>query len=167
MTTMPCPGLTYQADHQIARYLGRTMVHTGGAPSRRVLADVLFPSLAGTTWPSLTDSQQRMVIHREEALAAWRNSRALNSVFSTKCEDMVYTAVSAPNPLPCQKCRELYENHTFQVALRRPMPREENMKHVPKAYRCPQLGEIYLKYHGVRQLLEKVSTAILLCLGFR
>jgi len=36
------------------------------------------------------------------------------------------------------------------------MPQEKSMKFVPKAPRCTQLGEIYLKYHGVRELLEKV-----------
>lgn len=37
------------------------------------------------------------------------------------------------------------------------MPDEANMKFVPKAYRCPELGTIYLKYKGVRELVEQVN----------
>lgn len=30
------------------------------------------------------------------------------------------------------------------------------MKYLPKSYRNPELGTIYLKYKGVRELVEKV-----------
>ncbi|KIM68191.1 hypothetical protein SCLCIDRAFT_1009705 [Scleroderma citrinum Foug A] len=45
--------------------------------------------------------------------------------------------------------------HTFQNVLNRKEPDEKNMKYVPKGYRCQELGSIYLKYHGVRQLIEE------------
>ena len=45
------------------------------------------------------------------------------------------------------------------------MPNEENMKYVPKAYRNPELGTIYLKYKGVRELVEKVCNSYFLKLS--
>jgi len=35
------------------------------------------------------------------------------------------------------------------------------MKYVPKVYRCPELGQIHLKYKGVRKLVEKVILILL------
>ena len=63
-------------------------------------------------------------------------------------------------PVPCTNCVALRTLHTFQVALNRPMPAEENMKFVPVGNRCPELGAIFLKYKGVRQLVEEVSACM-------
>jgi len=57
---------------------------------------------------------------------------------------------------PCEHCEALLNLHTFQVQLGRKMPADENLCHVPKAHRCEELGEIYLKYKGVKQLLDMV-----------
>jgi len=70
------------------------------------------------SWSDLTNKQRHMVLHREEILAVWRISRALDSVFPTKCENPVYVPVSSLDPKPCQHCQVLYKNHTFQVTLR-------------------------------------------------
>lgn len=152
MMEMTCPGLTAASDARIAAYLSRTSAATGGAPSRRKIALILF---AIWDWCELSPKEKKAVLRREEVLARWRNSRALDAVFSTKCTDTVYGAVGQ-DPPPCEECKYLYQVKTFTAALRRKVPLEENMKFVPKAHRCPELGDIYIKYHGLRRLMETV-----------
>jgi hypothetical protein len=41
------------------------------------------------------------------------------------------------------------------------MPAKEDMCFVPEGYRCVELGNIYLKYKGVRELVEKVRHKLL------
>ncbi|KAF5332101.1 hypothetical protein D9611_008005 [Ephemerocybe angulata] len=152
MVPVPCPGLTRQSDPRIDNYLARTSVPNGGAPSRTALARNLFG--VDAQWSGLTKKQRRMVLRREKSLAVWRNMHDIEAVFSTVCTTTVYCG-SDCDPPPCEACDALYKVHTFQVAIRRPLPKEVNMKFTPKAYRCSQLGEIYLKYTGVRELMEK------------
>ncbi|KAJ3513597.1 hypothetical protein NMY22_g14994 [Coprinellus aureogranulatus] len=152
MVPVPCPALTRQSDPRIDNYLSRTSVQFGGAPSRFVITRELFGPDA--RWSELSKKRQRMVVRREKVLALWRNAHDIEAVFSTQCESTVYAGGEA-DPPPCEACHALHKLHTFQVAIRRPMPLEKNMKFVPKAYRCSQLGEIYLRYTGVRELMEK------------
>lgn len=153
MIPVPCPGLTRQSDPRIDNYLARTSVQYGGAPSRFVITRELFGPDA--RWSELSEKQQRMVLRREKVLALWRNAHDIEAVFSTQCEGTVYAGGDG-DPPPCEICQGLHKLHLFLVAIRRPLPTEKNMKFVPKAYRCSQLGEIYLKYAGVRELMEKV-----------
>ena len=69
-------------------------------------------------------------------------------------------ATDADVPAPCISCVELRKIHVFQNVLNRKIPDENNMKYVPKNYRCRELGSIYLKYNGVRQLIEEVCGAV-------
>lgn len=157
MMEMHCPGLTGASDPRVATYLSRTTAATGGAPSRRKIALILF---AIGDWCELSVKEKRAVLRREEVLARWRNSRAVDAVFSTGCTNTVYGAVGQ-DPPACEECKSLYELKTFMAALRRPIPREENMKFVPKAHRCPELGDIYIKYHGLRGLMEQVRSNVI------
>jgi hypothetical protein len=97
-----------------------------------------------------------MVICREIALQRWKVGRSIGAIFASDCHRDVST-LDGQDPEPCSACRKLLSLHTFQVAINRPMPDESNMKHVPMAYRDPELGKIYLKYHGVRELVEQVG----------
>ncbi|KIM49927.1 hypothetical protein M413DRAFT_60265 [Hebeloma cylindrosporum] len=134
--------------------MSRTSASGGGAPSRRTITAQLFPSEATTPWSDLSSKQRRAVLRQEESLYTWKISRSTDAIYASKCESTVYVTPSL-DPHPCSECDALYSIHKFQVAINRPMPDETNMKYVPKAYRCPELGEIYLKYKGVRELVEK------------
>ncbi|KAJ2915314.1 hypothetical protein MD484_g5089, partial [Candolleomyces efflorescens] len=155
MVSVPCPGLTRESSPLVGQYLSRSAASTGGAPSRISIARTLLPEVNAKSlrWVDLTGSQQTMVIRQEAMLAAWRVARNIEAVYSTKCLGTVYGAVGE-EPRPCERCESLYELHTFQNAIRRPIPSEENMRFVPKAYRLPQLGDIYLRFCGVRDLME-------------
>ncbi|KAI0054490.1 hypothetical protein BV25DRAFT_1922630 [Artomyces pyxidatus] len=150
-----CPGLTRESDTRIDVYLGRSSALGGGAPSRLKIALELFNlDETKTAWSDLSPQHQKMVLRREEMLFKWRNRRAVNAIFSSNCQGEASSCSSTGEPQPCTECRNLLKLHTFQVILNRKMPSEKNMKYVPKRYRCPELGGIYLKYEGVRELVE-------------
>jgi hypothetical protein len=154
----PCPGLSQDSSPLIGRYLCRTAAAGGGAPSRQTLIKDLF-GFGHVSWRDLTSKQQRMVLRREEMLYLWKVSRSTQSIYAAGCETTVY-ASPAGNPNPCAECLSLYNLHKFTVALNRKIPNEENMKFVPRKYRPTELGKIYLKCKGVRELVEKVRTLI-------
>ncbi len=151
----PCSGLLRETDPRVDRYMSRTSSTGGGAPSRLSIAKDLFNLNDNILWKDLDARQQRMVIRREELSQVWKISRPTGSIFAATCEVTVHRSASAP-PRPCSECDGLYNIHKFLVAINRQMPAEENMKYVPKSYRNPELGTIYLKYKGVRELVEKV-----------
>lgn len=156
-SSYPCPGLSAAAHDNITSYLARTSSAGGGAPTRKSIALSLFPKLDAESysWPSLTLTQQRMVLRREELQYKWLNQRSTHAIFSSSCLQNI-PGTSEDNIIPCLECNALWKLPTFRTILRRKTPDEKNMKYVPKAYRCPELGTIYLKYHGVRDLMEKV-----------
>ncbi|KAJ7355749.1 hypothetical protein DFH08DRAFT_772956 [Mycena albidolilacea] len=149
MHNRPCPGLTAESSEDIAKYLVRSAVAGGGAPSRSRLADELFSS----EWKDLDSDQQRMVLRRELSLQKWKLARSVGAVFSTDCVRDVATAVDG-DAKPCSECAGLHKLHTFQVAIHRKMPNEKRMKYVPEGYRDTELGTLYLKHRGVRELIE-------------
>ncbi|KAJ7652490.1 hypothetical protein DFH06DRAFT_1331114 [Mycena polygramma] len=146
---LPCPGLTRESDEEIATYMARTSVTGGGAPSRSRIAMDLF----SMKYSELDSPEQRMVLRRESTLQKWKMGRAVGAVYSAACLRDVLT-LDGDAPSPCDECQNLYKLHTFRVAIHRPMPEEGAMKFVPVAYRDKELGTLYLRYHGVRDLIE-------------
>ncbi|VDB87010.1 unnamed protein product [Peniophora sp. CBMAI 1063] len=147
-TITPCPGLLRTSSKLIERYLARSSVDGGGAPSRSRIARELFYVEDGEdnlTWSSLTQHERAMVLRRESVLFKWRNNRTVGAVFSTSCAGVA----SSSFPLrPCEDCHALWRLHGFQVIVNRKMPAEGTWKFTPKAYRNGELGSIYLKYKG-------------------
>lgn len=111
--------------------------------------------LFGEVWRNLSARQKKMVCRCEVALYQWKNLRNLGAVFSTSCSLEVTVASHADDPSPCGPCQRLLDLKVFQVQLRRPMRAECNMKFVPKIWR-EDLGQLYLRFHGLRKLLEEV-----------
>ncbi|KAJ7736423.1 hypothetical protein B0H16DRAFT_1730764 [Mycena metata] len=146
---LPCPGLTGESNEDIANYLARTAVTGGGAPSRQRIVDQLFPE-EGLRLKDLDGDQQRMVLRRELSLQQWKLARSVGAVFSTNCLRDVST-IDGDEPKPCSECQSLRRLHGFQVAVRRRMPDESQMKEV---FLMTALGKLYLKHQGLRQLVE-------------
>ena len=153
----PCPGLLRNTDPRIDCYMSRTSSTGGGAPSCHAIAKDLFKSKDDILWKDLSIQQQKMVLCQEELSQLWKISRATCSIFSSACEVTVHGSASVPHP--CSECDGLYKVHKFLVAINRPMPNKEDMKYVLKSYCNPELGTIYLKYKGVRELVEKVCNS--------
>ncbi|KAJ7176926.1 hypothetical protein C8R46DRAFT_1346848 [Mycena filopes] len=148
---VPCPGLTGESNEDIADYLTRTAVAGGGAPSRQRIIEQLFPG-EGLALKDLDDDQQRMVLRRELSLQRWKLARSVGAVFAATCLRDVRT-IDGDEPEPCSECQSLLRLHGFQVVLNRVVPEEENMKFVPKGYQDTELGVLFLKHKGLRQLV--------------
>ncbi|KAI0027281.1 hypothetical protein K488DRAFT_62043 [Vararia minispora EC-137] len=100
-----------------------------------------------------------MVLLREKALFLWRNEHNLGSIFSSSCTNFALSATPQyPEGHPCDQCSSLWHVHTFQNALNRGMPEEQNVKNTPIGYRNTALGQIYLRYKGLRELVEGVNS---------
>lgn len=98
-----------------------------------------------------------VVLRREESEFKWRNSRATGAVYSSECRRNVYfSSAIVDQPEACSACLDVLHLPAFQTRISRPMPLEANMRFTPVNRRCPELGAIYLKYKGVRELVEKV-----------
>ncbi|KAH7929600.1 hypothetical protein BV22DRAFT_1029216 [Leucogyrophana mollusca] len=151
----PCPGLTRESDPRIDRYLSRSSALGGGAISRPCIIQKLFPTLSDEDrrWPNLSAERQRMVVRYEQSNYKWLNRRDVAAVFSSTCDGLSLSKTEDGSP--CEQCQGLRKLHTFQNIIQRKMPEEQNMKYVPLGYRCADLGEIYLKYKGVRKLIEE------------
>jgi hypothetical protein len=156
---VPCPGLTATSNKLVNRYLHHTTVSGGGAPARYLIAKKRFPSVQGgkKIWANLSNAQRRVVLRIEQQHFAWRIDRTNHAVYSMKCEMNVYqrTDHNDGDPLACGSCRGLMSLHTFQVALSRAMPSEENMKYIPRVLRG-ELELLYLRINGLRQIVEAV-----------
>ncbi|KAJ6528186.1 hypothetical protein B0H19DRAFT_969390 [Mycena capillaripes] len=138
--------------------MARVNASGGGAPSRARIANQLFSKNPDDKiqWCDLSPEEQRMVLRWEVTLQKWKVGRSVGAVFSSECHRDVST-LNGQDAEPCLSCCRLFSLHTFQVALNRKIPDEPNWKYVPKAHQDPDLGTIYLKYKGVRQLVEQVS----------
>ncbi|KAH9849428.1 hypothetical protein C2E23DRAFT_737305, partial [Lenzites betulinus] len=156
---VPCPGLQHSQDERITRYLVRTSTSGGGAPSRAVLARQLFQSSTrpaeDCTWGDLQHEERRMVLRSEAKRFQWCNLRSVSAVYSTRCDGHVWVADIQVVPEPCPQCLSLLHLALFRTQLNRQMPDEHDMKYTPKLYRNKELGELYLKYLGLRELLEE------------
>lgn len=154
---IPCPGLTVQSDPRIGTYLQRSTCAGGGASSRPALAAGLF---SGRKWVDLDTEEKRVVLRREESEFVWRNSRATGAVYASDCKRLAGVASTISKPNPCTACASVQRLRLFQTRIQVPMPADEHMQFVPKAYQCPELGTIYLKYKGVRELVETVCRSL-------
>lgn len=150
VVSVPCPGLTSDRDVRIRRYLSRSAAAGGGAPSRIRLAAEMF----GLRFSELDERQRQAVLRRESQLLRWRNVHALSAVYAVQCEKDVDARIGE-DPRPCAKCTGLHRIHVFQAALNRPVPDEQNMKFVPHTHRSSALGKLYLKYKGLRALVDE------------
>ncbi|EJD43924.1 hypothetical protein AURDEDRAFT_19453, partial [Auricularia subglabra TFB-10046 SS5] len=133
--------------------LQRSSALGGGAPSRVKLALQLF----GCSWADLSLRQEDAVKTCEEQSFRWLNRRGVRAVFSSNCLRTVEIAVTDA-PKPCVNCSELYNLKTFKNALKRPPPDDTDLKYTPHDHRSTELGLIYARYSGVRDLVERVSS---------
>lgn len=152
-TDMPCMGLTADLVPEVQDYLRRTAVPGGGAPTRHALSLCLF----NRKWVLLAPSEQARVRSAEAHEYLWLNRHGIEAVFSARCHKTVTIAsTSSRVNNTCAACHSVRDRKVFKNALTRPIPDDANRKYVPYSYREEELGELYLKYHGLADLVKKV-----------
>ncbi|KZV91811.1 hypothetical protein EXIGLDRAFT_579866, partial [Exidia glandulosa HHB12029] len=131
--------------------LARTGVPGGGAPSRTAIARAMF----SRDLADLSSVEKRHVRNAEAQQFRWLNRHGVQAVFSRSCTKMVPNS-SSPQAQTCLACHSVAALKIFKNALRVPPPLPENQKFVPHSYREKELGELYLRYHGLSDLVKKV-----------
>lgn len=150
-----CSGLTRDQFPKVRDYLKRSLATGGGAPSRTTLAKGLFGK--NSPYKFLTSTHKKMVLRREEMMFKWQNNRSVGAVFSLSCMKEVAISAADGRHIPCAECLDLLHLHTFQNALNRDICPDEHMKFTPGDRRDQELGDLYMRVKGVRDLVETVS----------
>lgn len=148
----PCGGLTCEQHSQISVYLMRSQAAGGGARPRKDIVHELFGE--DVKWGDLNKRQQLRVERVEAIEFQWLNFREQGFVLSTRC---LKTSLSGNSVGPCDECSNLLKNKVFKNALQRRLPKEENLRYTPLAYRAKLTGEQYTKMVGVYDIVQKAT----------
>lgn len=150
-TTQPCPGLTPEYESNILIYLARTQTMGGGARPRNAIAEALF----NTKWVSLQKRQRDKVLHTEATEFRWINWKEQGFITSVTCLKEIPSAQEPAQP--CGNCRALLNIKIFRNALRRPLPKQENLKFIPVTYRANIAGEQLAKTVGAYEIIQRAA----------
>ena len=150
--THPCCGLTPECSPQILVYLTRSQAAGGGARPRKDIIHQLFG--VETKWTDLNEHQQLRVERIEATEFRWLNFREQGFILSATC----LKTLSTKDPTqPCSECSKLLKNKVFKNALQRKLPKDENLRYTPLAYRAKMTGEQYAKTVGVYDIVQKAT----------
>ena len=146
----PCPGLTELDSPKIALYIKRTGALGGGGSSVSSISEDLY----GKHFIDLSESRQREVKLRQHHQWLWKNEHTDIRVFSIECTRKVLRSPSDTRVLPCYNCTQLLSRKKFKNAISKPIPLDENLKHVNHEYRNHTLTMYYAKALGLREIME-------------
>jgi hypothetical protein len=146
----PCPGLTELDDSRIPKYLRRTGFAGGGARALTVIAEERF----GKAFRELEEQKKQMVGDLQLHEHQWRNDHQGLRVFATKCKQRVPTPTLNRQARPCDECSALLLNKRFKSILHKPTPDDKDFIYTNRRYRSKNLGEIYARTVGLRQIIE-------------
>jgi len=149
----PCCGLTPEHDPRISVYLMRSQAAGGGSRPRQDIVNQLFGG--EMKWADLNRRQQLRVERIEATEFCWLNFREQGLILSTMC---LKTLLTEDPTQPCGECSNLLKNKVFKNALRRKLPKEENLRYTPLTYRAKMTGEQYTKMVGVYDIVRKATT---------
>ena len=146
----PCPGLTELDNSRIPIYLRRTGFVGGGA---RALTDIAKDRF-GHAFSELGVKKKQEVMDVQLHEHMWRNDHQGLRVFATKCKRQVPKPALNSRTRPCDECSALLLNKRFKAILRKPTPDDKDFIYTNHRYRSKNLGEIYARTIGLRQIIE-------------
>ena len=146
---VPCRGL-FEVDHKlIPVYLRRTSVKGGGARSTSKISLERFRK----KFRRLTKKQKNVVDDIQHLEHQWQNDHTNLCIFSTACKGWIRKAESNPTS-HCSECHLLLSNNQFKIALRKPVPADENYIYVNRRFQHSILGEQYARTKGLKNLIK-------------
>ena len=83
----------------------------------------------------------------------WRNNHTNLRIFSTACKGWIHKTKTDPTS-HCSECHSLLSNNQFKIALRKPVPADENYIFVNRRFQHSILGEHYARAKGLKNLIE-------------
>ncbi|KAL1712277.1 hypothetical protein EV715DRAFT_213952 [Schizophyllum commune] len=145
----PCPGIRGPA---VERYIDRTMMTGGGAPSETALAHELHD---GRDYASLTSEQKEEIQNIRLHQRRWVNSHHTKQVFATDClKTISFVPGTSPEPCMCASCERVSHDKTFLTAVARPTPAKGDRKFTPARFRTGIFAEIYADTVGLFNLFS-------------
>ncbi|KAJ6459147.1 hypothetical protein C8R47DRAFT_1028273 [Mycena vitilis] len=163
--TLPCPGITPSTCPRLPIYLRRTGASGGGARSVTAIARSLFGKLA--LFRRLTGRDREDVVDTQRHERQWVNDHAKQRVFSTRCKKHVLAAgLDGSRTLPCSECSLILGNARFKQAIRLPIPDDENYIYVNRQFRNQELGELYARTIGLKEIIETTDAKNTPCIKF-
>ncbi|KAJ7205209.1 hypothetical protein GGX14DRAFT_368089 [Mycena pura] len=151
---LTCPGLREQHDPKIKAYLRRTSTSGSGTRSVTTIAETVF----GTFYRLLSPSQKDQVDDLQRAEHTWRNDHQSQQVRALDCTGIAGGADRNKVAKPCAACNTVLRSERFKAVLRKPLPDDDNYKHVNARFRNDLVGEQYLRAKGLQQLIEADSS---------
>jgi hypothetical protein len=146
----PCPGLTELDDSRIPKYLRRTGFVGGGARALKEIASDRF----GKAFSELGEGKKQEVVDVQLHEHKWRNDHQGQRVFATKCKQRVQNPPLNLRAQPCDECTALLSNKRFTAILRKPTPDDKDFIYTNHRYRPRNLGIIYARTIGLREIIE-------------
>lgn len=159
----PCPGLTELDDPRVPKYLRRTGFAGGGA---RALTDIA-KNRFGKAFSELGKQKKQEVVDVQLHEHKWRNDHQKLRVFASKCKQHVAKPVLNCRAQPCDECSALLSNKRFKAILRKPTPDDKDFIYTNHRYRSKNLGEIYARTIGLRQIIENPVRSYFFLRNFR
>ncbi|KAJ7101505.1 hypothetical protein B0H15DRAFT_769608 [Mycena belliarum] len=160
--TRPCPGITTSTCPRLPVYLKRTGAGGGGARSVTTLARELF----GKVFRRLKNEDKEQVANAQRHERVWVNDHGKQRVFHTSCKKQVLAAADGSRILPCSECSSVLSHPRFKQAIRCPVPADENYIYVNHQYRNKELGEIYARAIGLKEIIETADAKNTPCIKF-
>ncbi|KAF9526714.1 hypothetical protein CPB83DRAFT_937285, partial [Crepidotus variabilis] len=131
--------------------LQRTGVLGGGGKSIASVAKKLFNQY----FSALTKKgHHEKVLNEQRRGWKWTNDHQNSRVFSTNCHKDVPSRSPGP-PKPCSMCLFLPKNCAFQNAIQKKPPTDKTYVHVNHRFSNQEIGEIYTRSVGVKELIEE------------
>jgi hypothetical protein len=142
-------GLSAKDQPLIPQYLKRSGAGGGGARSREVIMQELFPKQSA--YKDLSVAKKKEVDAAQKHEWAWVNDHAQDRIFSTKCEKKI--PPGGPSDA-CTECNALVLNPQSKKALNHPVPDLPNFKYNNKNYQGRSLAELFGKCHVLQDIIE-------------
>ncbi|KAJ7848537.1 hypothetical protein B0H13DRAFT_1906714 [Mycena leptocephala] len=138
----PCIGVSAKDQPLIPQYLKRSGAGGGGARSREVIMQELFPKQSA--YKNLSVAKKKEVDAEQKHECAWVNDHAQDRIFSTKCEKKIPPGGVVHPTLVLN----------FKKALNHPVPDLPNFKYNNKNYQGRSLAELFGKCHVLQDIIE-------------
>ncbi|KAJ7148708.1 hypothetical protein C8R43DRAFT_1236758 [Mycena crocata] len=153
----PCPGLTAADDERVGQYLDRSGCNGGGARAIAHYSEELFKK----PFTELSEAEKQLAYAAQQHGHAWRNDltpgiKASFATGSTACLKTVeIDPASGSSVPPCTSCQMLLTLKSYIATINKPAADPKNLRYVPKRNQNPHAGQLYMKFHGLQELVSE------------
>ncbi|KXN81592.1 hypothetical protein AN958_04402 [Leucoagaricus sp. SymC.cos] len=150
----PCGGLSSMDDLCIGNYLTCVTALGGGGEDPREIAKRRFRKNLG----ELTDKERQNVEDVQCLMRRWINDHQQMCVYSPTCRKLISIRGQEHS---CTECCSVLKIREFMNALQKKKPAAENMKFTNIKYHAPVLGDLFIQYLGLQDVIENSDNPLI------